>query len=326
MKTNPSMHLQDIEKAEKGATRDGYGKGMLELGKANKDVVVLSADLTESTRANWFKEAFPDRFIECGVAEQNMMGVAAGLAYNGKIPFACSFSVFSPGRNWDQLRVSVCYSNANVKVGSTHAGLTVGEDGATHQALEDIAMTRCLPNLSVIVPCDAEEARKATIAAGKAQGPFYLRFGREPLPTMTTPRTPFTIGKALTFRQGKDVAIIACGIMVAEALKAAGMLEKEKIDAMIINCHTIKPIDTNTIVVAAKKTGAVVTAEEHQVSGGLGGAVAEVLAERCPVPLERVGVKDTFGESGKALELLEKYGCTAKEIVAAVKKVMKRKE
>lgn len=322
---NPEMHLNPSN-PEKAATRDGLGKGMLELGKKNKNIVVLTADLAESTRANWFKEKFPDRFIECGVAEQNMLGVAAGLSYMGKIPFACSFSTFSPGRNWEQIRISVCYSNANVKIAGTHAGITVGEDGATHQAIEDIATTRAIPNLAVIVPCDALEAEKATIAAGLTKGPFYLRFGREKLPIITTKKTPFNIGKASIFRNGKDAAIIACGIMVGEALKAAEQLEKQGIDAMLINCHTIKPIDKNTIINAAKTTKAIVTAEEHQVIGGLGGAVAEVIAANNPTPIEMVGIKDTFAESGKALELLEKYGCTARDIVGAVKKVLKRKE
>ena len=324
------MYFSDLEENLKEAkripSRDGYGKGLVELGEKDKNIVALCCDLTESTRMEWFREKFPERFIEVGVAEQNMMGIAAGLAKEGKIPFVSSYAVFSPGRNWDQLRVSVCYSESNVKVEGAHAGISVGPDGATHQALEDIAITRCLPNLTVVVPADAVEGEKATIQAGLIKGPFYLRFGREKVPTITTERTPFQIGKAEVFRKGKDVAVVACGVMVFDALVAAEELEKEGIEVMVINNHTIKPIDKKTLVEAAKKTGAVVTAEEHQVMGGMGSAVAEVLSQEFPVPMEFVGIQDRFGESGQPEELMEKFGCTPKDIIQAVKKVLEKKK
>ncbi len=324
-KTNPCANLeQDFSKLEQVPTRDGYGKGLVELGKINKDVVVLSGDLTESTRSHWFKEQFPKRFFELGVAEQNMMGVAAGLALCGKIPFVSSYAVFCPGRNWDQLRVSVCYNEANVKIAGAHAGISVGPDGATHQALEDIAITRTLPKLSVIVPCDSIEAQKATINSAKINGPVYLRLGRAKSPVITTQKTPFKIGKAEIYREGKDVAIIACGILVHEALVAAEKLSKEKIDAMVINCHTIKPIDKKTIIDAAKITGAIITAEEHQVHGGLGSAVAEVLSQNFPVPMKIIGVNDRFGESGEPEELMHAFGLTSKEIIAAAKLIVQK--
>ena len=319
------MRLADLKKVEQVPSRDGYGRGLVELGKKNKNVVALCCDLTDSTRVAWFKEKFPKRFIEVGVAEQNMAGIAAGLSLTGKIPFISSYAVFSPGRNWDQIRVSICYSNANVKIEGAHAGISVGPDGATHQALEDIAITRCLPNMTVVVPADAVQAEKATIASASTKGPVYLRFGREKVPVITTKKTPFKIGKADTYREGKDVCVIACGIMVYEALIAAEKLEKEGIDVMVINNHTIKPIDKTTIVNAAKKTKAVVTAEEHQIQGGLGSAVAEVITENCPVPIKRVGILDRFGESGSPEELLKKFGCTSKDIIKAVKSVLKKK-
>jgi transketolase len=305
------------------STRDGFGKGLLDLG-ANENVVVLSADLSESTRAKPFKDSYPERYIECGVAEQNMAGIAAGLALSGKIPFATSFAVFSPGRNWEQIRVSICYNKANVKIASTHAGLSTGADGATHQALEDIAIMRCLPNMAVVVPCDAVEARKATSAVANLKGPCYLRLGRDKCTTITDDKTHFKIGKADVLRQGKDVTVIACGIMVVEALKAATEL-KGKISVRVINCHTIKPLDKSTILKAAKETKAVVTAEEHQISGGLGSAVAELLSQSSCVPIRMVGVKDTFGESGTPKELLEKYGLTYKYIVKAIHEAVKSK-
>ncbi|MBS3137643.1 transketolase family protein [Candidatus Woesearchaeota archaeon] len=324
---NKDLHLvDDLSKAEKAATRDGFGKGLLELGEKNKDVVGLCADLKESVRMNWFAEKYPERYIAVGVAEQNLAGVAAGLAFAGKIPFASSFSVFSPGRNWDQLRVSICYSKANVKLCSSHAGLTVGEDGATHQALEDIAITRVLPNLVVIVPSDALETKKATIAIAKYQGPVYMRFSREKTLVYTTEQTPFEIGKALVLKEGNDATVIACGIMVAEVLKAAEVLEKEGISVEVINNHTIKPIDVETIINSVKKTKAVVTAEEHQKTGGLRGAVLELLAEYDVMAVSGyVAVEDKFGESGTSVELLEKYGLTAADIVEEVKKVVKKK-
>ncbi len=298
----------------------------MELGKYNQDVVVLSADLTESTRTLEFSKKYPGRFIEAGVAEQNMAGMAAGLAFEGKIPFASSFSVFSPGRNWDQIRVSICYSKANVKIAGSHAGLVTGEDGATHQALEDIAITRCLPNMVVLVPCDVLEAKKATVAAALYKGPVYLRFAREKVPVITTFETPFEIGKALVLREGDDATVIACGTMVYPALEAAESLAAEGYSVRVINNPSIKPLDTGLIVAAALQTGAVVTAEEHQINGGLGGAVAEVLAMNAPVPQEMVAVADTFGESGRPEELLSKYGLTPEHIASAVKRAIGRKQ
>lgn len=310
---------------QKVPARDGFGHGLVELGAKDKNVVVLCADLTDSTRTGWFKEKYPERFIECGIAEQNMMAVAAGLSIEGKIPYLSTYAVFCPGRTWDQLRVSVCYDKRNVKLSGAHAGISVGPDGATHQALEDIAITRCLPNLTVLAPCDWLEAKKATIAAHSHAGPVYIRFGREKVPTITTEKTPFKIGRAEIFRDGEDVCVIACGSLVYEALVAAKELEKDGIDAMVINSHSVKPIDAKTISEAAKKTGCVVTAEEHQVTGGLGGAVAEVLAENYPVPMKRVGIPDKFGESGTPEELMAKYRLTSAGIIAAVKETVKRK-
>lgn len=306
--------------------RSGYGDALLTLGKKNLNVVVLTGDLAESTRVEAFQKNYPDRFVECGVAEQNMMGVAAGLALAGKIPFVSSYAVFSPGRNWDQLRVSVCYSNANVKIAGGHAGLSVGPDGATHQALEDIAITRVLPNLTVIVPCDYEEAKKCTLASAAHSGPVYFRLSRAATPAITTPETPFKIGKHLVLRNGTDVTIAACGIMVYEALVAAELLKKKHISAEVINCHTIKPFDTQTLVTSVKKTGCCVTAEEHQINGGLFGAVSETLATSLPCPVEPIGMKDSFGESGQPDELMKKYGMKAEDIVTACTRVMKRKK
>ena len=322
-KLSKKIFKTDIEQVP---TRDGYGKALVELGEKNPNVVVLTGDLSESTRSNWFQEKFPERFIEVGVAEQNMMGIAAGLALSGKIPFVSSYATFNPGRNWDQLRVSVCYSMANVKVAGAHAGISVGPDGATHQALEDIAMVRALPNLVVVVPCDMIETRKATLAiAQEVKGPAYIRFGREKTSLFTTEETPFKLGRAEVFRDGSDVAIIGSGILVYNALLAAQELAKEGIHCMVVNNHTIKPIDRKTLREAAKKCGAVVTVEEHQINGGAGSAVMEVLAEEYPVPVERVGVLDTFGESGQPAELIEKYGMGKDAIIKAVKKVLKRK-
>lgn len=320
---NPKIGQSDIEQVP---TRNGYGEGLLYLGEMDDRVVVLTADLAESTRVEGFAKKFPERFIECGVAEQNMMGVAAGLALYGKVPFVASYAVFSPGRSWDQLRVSGAYSEANVKVAGAHTGISVGPDGATHQALEDVAITRVLPNMTVVVPCDSVECKKATIALGQMKGPAYFRFGREKTPVMTTVDTTFKIGKAEIFRDGKDVAIIASGPVLYNGLMAALELEKEGISVMVVNNHTIKPIDTETITMAAKKCGAVVTLEEHQVMGGCGSAVCEVLAKNCPVPVEMVGMQDTFGESGKPDELIEKYGMGAGSVVEAVKKVIQRKK
>ncbi len=314
-----------IDLSKTGSIRDGFGQGLVDAAEANPQIVGLCADLTESVRMNLFAQAFPERFIQVGVAEQNLMGIAAGFALAGKVPFAGSYAVFSPGRNWDQLRVSVCYSNLNVKIIGGHSGLTVGPDGATHQALEDIAMTRVLPNLTVVVPCDEEEARKATLAIAQHVGPCYLRSSRGKSPLITTTETPFELGKALTLKEGSDVTLIACGLMVAEALQAAEQLEKQNIHARIINLHTIKPIDVEAIVKAAKETAGIVTAEEHQIAGGLGSAVAEVVTEHHPTRVLRVGMNDQFGESGQSRELLDKYGLNAQAIFEAALKVVSAK-
>ncbi|MEK6967747.1 MAG: transketolase family protein [Nanoarchaeota archaeon] len=306
-------------------TRDGFGDGVVEAGKQDKNVVLLCCDLTDSTKSNGFKKTFPERFIEVGIQEQNMAGIAAGMALCGKVPFITSYAAFNPGRNWDQLRVSICYSETNVKMIGAHAGISVGPDGATHQALEDVAITRVLPNLTVIVPCDYFEAKKASIAMAKVKGPFYMRFGRENVPVITTEETPYQIGKAQTFRQGKDVTVIACGSLVYEALIAAKQLESDGIDVRVINMHTIKPLDKETIVKAAKETGAIVTAEEHQIIGGLGGAVAECIVKNYPVPVEFVGVNDRFGESGQQDELMTKFLVKSPNIVWSIKEAIKRK-
>lgn len=324
MKLNPNIFEKDVEMK---ATRDGYGEGVVELGEKNKDVVVLTGDLKESTRVEEFSKKFPERFIECGVAEQNMMGIAAGLSAAGKIPFVSSYAVFSPGRSWDQLRVSVCYSNLNVNIVGAHTGVSVGPDGVTHQALEDIAITRVLPNMTVVVPCDAIETKKATLAAANMQGPYYSRFAREKTPVMTTEETPFEIGKAEVFADyGDDAAILACGPLVYQSLVAAKELEKERIRVRVINNHTIKPMDVTAVMKAARDCGAIVTVEEHQVMGGMGSAVAEVLAKNYPVPMEFVGMPNTFGQSGQPEELLEKYGMSTSKIKEAVRNVILRKK
>lgn len=306
-------------------TRDGYGKALVSLSKNDDRIVVVTGDLTESTRAHWFAKEHPDRLIQLGVAEQNMMGVAAGLALAGKIPFVSSYAVFSPGRNWDQLRVSVCYANANVKIVGAHTGLSVGPDGATHQALEDLSLVRVLPQMTVLVPCDVHEARKITIAAARHQGPVYIRLTREKTPIITKPSTPFAIGKAHILRRGTDATIVACGPLVAEALTAASTLAQRGISVEVINNPSIKPLDTKTLLTSISKTGCVVTVEEHQIYGGLGSAIAEFVGEHRPVPLERIGVRDSFGESGTPTELLEKYHLTAPWIAAAITRVIRRK-
>lgn len=305
--------------------RDGYGKGLVVAGEKDERVVVLCADLTESTRSHWFAEKFPHRFIEVGIAEQNMAVIASGMAAVGKIPFISSYATFSPGRNNEQIRTNICINNVPVKIAGAHAGISVGPDGATHQALEDIALMRVLPRMVVIVPCDAVEAEKATIAAAFNGQPTYLRLGREKTPVITTPDSPFAIGKAETLREGSDVAIIACGTLVYEALVAADVLEKEGIRCSVINNHTVKPMDEETIVAAASACGAVVTAEEHQIAGGMGSAVAEVLARKFPVPVEFVGMQDRFGESGSPDELMKAFGLTSEGIIGAVRRVLKRK-
>ncbi|WP_366923812.1 transketolase family protein [Metallumcola ferriviriculae] len=310
---------------EKIATREAYGKALVELGKSNGNVVVLDADLSKSTKTALFAKEFPERFFDMGIAEQNMIGTAAGLAQGGKIPFASSFAVFATGRAFEQVRNSVCYPKVNVKIAATHAGVTVGEDGGSHQSIEDIAIMRVLPNMTVIVPADAEEAKQAVFHAAETEGPFYIRLGRSGVPVIHGGQYRFQLGKAEVMKQGKDAAVVACGLMVAEALAAADMLAADGIDIEVINSATIKPLDGKTIAAAAEKTGAVVTAEEHSIIGGLGSAVSELLGECCPVPVERVGVTDKFGESGAPGELLEHFGLTADEIAKAVKRVLKRK-
>lgn len=324
LKLNEKLFDKEVEMVP---TRNGYGEALLELGEKNPDVFVLTGDLAESTRALEFAKKYPDRFIEVGVAEQNMMGIAAGLAASGKIPFISSYAVFSPGRSWDQMRVSVALSNVGVKIAGAHTGISVGPDGATHQALEDIAITRVLPNMTVVVPCDSIETKKATLAAGNNVGPYYFRFAREKTAVITTDKTPFKIGTAEIFWESKnpEVAIVACGPLLYEALLAAKELESNGIGTIVVNNHTIKPMDTQTITSVAKKTGAVVTVEEHQVMGGMGSAVAEVLAKNYPVHMEFIGMQNSFGESGEPDELLGKYKMKSVDIIEAVKKVITRK-
>ncbi len=320
------MDKNKQDKSDWKATRDGYGKGLVELGEKNKDVVVLTADLTVSTRANWFQEKFPERLFTFGVAEQDMISTAAGFALSGKIPFCCSFGVFASGRAWEQMRTSVAYMNLNINIGGTHCGISVGPDGATHQALEEITLMRVLPNMTVIVPCDAVEARKATITSASTPGPVYLRLSREKLPIITKEQEPFTIGKANVLKKGKDVTIIACGIMVYQSLLAGELLKKKDIDAAIIDLHTIKPIDIETILKSASQTKAVVTCEEHLIAGGAGSAIAESLAATLPVPIEMVGVKDRFGESGDPWVLMREFHLMPEDIVAACERVIARKQ
>ncbi len=307
-------------------TRDGFGKELVELGKTNEKIVVVSADLEDATRAEYFKDAFPQRFFSVGIAEQDMVGVAAGLSFHGLIPVINSFAVFLTNRAYDMIRMDVCYNNRNVKIVCSHSGLTVGEDGASAQCLEDLALMRVLPNMKVVCPVDVHEAKKATRAMIDEDGPIYLRTSRAPLPVVTKESDEFKIGKAVVIRPGKDATVIACGIMVSEGLQAAEMLSKEGIDLRVINMHTIKPIDEKMILACAKETGAIVTAEEHQLAGGLGSAVAEVLIQNSPVPMEMVAVKDSFGESGSPNELMKAYHLKDVDIVAAVKKAIGRKK
>lgn len=297
------------------ATRDGYGKALVELGKENENVVVLDADLSKSTKTAEFGETYPERFFNAGVAEQNLIGLAAGLSTTGKIPFASSFAMFATGRAFEIIRNSIGYPQLNVKVCATHAGITVGEDGASHQALEDISCMRTIPNMTVIVPSDGVEAMSAVKKIAEYKGPVYLRLGRLAVPVINDQDNyEFEIGKGITLKEGGDITIIATGLMVHEALKAAESLEEKGVEARVLNLHTIKPIDQELIIKAAEETGAVITAEEHNIIGGLGSAVAEVLSENMPVLLKRIGVEDTFGESGKPAELLEKYGLTHDKI------------
>lgn len=307
------------------ATREAYGEALRELGLENKNIVVLDADLSKSTKTNVFAKEFPDRFFNVGIAEQNLMGVAAGLAAAGKTPFVSTFAMFASGRAFEQIRNSICYPKLNVKIAATHAGLTVGEDGASHQAIEDISLMRSIPNMTVIVPADATETRYAVASAAKHNGPVYLRLGRMAVPELFGDGYDFEIGKAVELADGIDVTIIATGVMVAPARRAADELIAAGFSARVLNMHTIKPIDKETIVKAAQDTGAIVTCEEHSIIGGLGSAVAEVLVENVPVPMERVGVMDTFGESGTPNDLLAKYNLTVADIVQAAKRAISRK-
>ncbi len=305
------------------ATREAYGKALVKLGKVNDDVVVLDADLSKSTKTNDFLKAYPDRFFNMGIAEQNLVGAACGFAAAGKIPFASTFAMFAAGRAFEVIRNSACYPKLNVKICATHAGITVGEDGGSHQSVEDISIMRSIPNMTVLVPADAVETEKMIFAAAEFNGPMYVRLGRSGVPVLFEEDYKFEIGKGVVLREGNDVTIIACGIMVNEALIAADMLKEENIDARVINMSTIKPIDTELIIKAAKETKAIVTAEEHSIVGGLGSAVSEVVCESHPVKVKMVGMNDCFGESGTPAELLEKYGLTAKNIVEKVKEAIK---
>lgn len=310
----------------KVATRDAYGQALVRLGHENKDIVVLDADLAKSTKTIDFAKAFPERFFDVGIAEQNLIVMAAGLALGGKIPFASTFAMFAVGRAFEQIRNSVVYPRLNVKIAATHAGLTVGEDGASHQAIEDLALMRALPNMTVIVPADAVETEQAIRAAAAYQGPVYIRLGRPAVPVLYDQSYSFEIGKASVLRQGEDVTVAATGIMVSVAQEAAKLLSQEGIAVEVLNISTIKPLDSATILNSIQKTGAIVTAEEHNIIGGLGSAVAELAGEYCPVPLARVGVRDVFGESGTPAELLEKYGLNPQAVVEAVRQVWQRKQ
>lgn len=324
-KLNKKLFDEDVEMVP---IRNGYGEGLVSAGIKDENVVVLCADLTESTRSHLFAEKFPERFFQLGVAEQNMAAVAAGLGVSGKIPFISSYAAFSPGRNWEQIRTTISYNDSNVKIAGSHAGISVGPDGATHQAVEDIATMRVMANMNVFVPCDSIEAKKATEAAAQIWGPVYIRLAREKTPVVTTKQSPYTPGKIQILWQSRKVeaAIIACGTLVYNALLAARELETEGIGTIVVNNHTVSPMDEDGIKNVAKKTGAVVTVEEHQVAGGMGSAVAELLAKKNPMPQEFVGLQGIFGESGPPEKLIEKYGMGVKDIKRAVKKVVKRRK
>ncbi len=324
--TEGTLRADIFEAKEQAPTRNGFGDGLVEAADMDPRIVALCADLTESTRMEAFKKKYPDRYVEVGVAEQNLAALASGFAAYGKIPFITSYATFSPGRNNEQIRTTISLNNVPVKIIGSHAGVSVGPDGATHQALEDIALMRVQPRMTVLSPCDAEEARKATIAAAKWNGPVYIRLAREKTPLMTTSETPFEIGKANVVWRGESpaVAIFATGPLLHNALLAARELETQGIAATVVNIHTIKPLDTETIIREATSAGAVVSVEEHQVAGGLGSAIAEVLAAECPVPMECIGVRDQFGQSGEPKELIEHYGMGVSHIVAAVQKVVGR--
>lgn len=313
--------MSDVKKI---ATRDSYGNALVELGKEHDNLIVLDADLAEATKTNMFKKEFPDRHIDCGIAECNMMGIAAGLSLTGYVPFASSFAMFSAGRAFEQVRNTIGYPHLNVKIGATHAGISVGEDGATHQCNEDIALMRTIPAMTIINPSDFVEAKEAVKAAYEIDGPVYLRFGRLAVPVINDrPDYKFEVGKGVVLREGSDVTIIATGLPVSEALAAAEELAKEGISAEVINMHTIKPIDAELVVASAKKTGVVVTVEEHSVIGGLGSAVCDVLSEQCPTKVVKIGMNDRFGESGPAVELVHKYGLDAQGIAAKVREAVK---
>lgn len=316
----PDMHItHDLRSKDikQEATRAGFGRGLLAAGQNDKNVVAACADLTDSTKMNLFAEAFPDRFIEMGIAEQNLVTVGAGLTIAGKIPFVSSYAAFSPGRNWEQIRTTICLNDRPVKIVGSHAGVSVGPDGATHQMLEDIALMRALPNMVVLAPCDSVEAEKATLAMAADSRPNYMRLARENTPVFTTEKTPFEIGKAYVFAEGTDVTLIATGTMTYQAMVAADMLKKDGISAEVVHVPTIKPLDTKTILASVEKTGCVVTAEEAQITGGLGGAIAELLSEELPTQMIRIGMRDRFGESGKPEELIEHFGLTAAHIAMA---------
>lgn len=327
---NPHVYLNTKlfdEDVEQKATREGFGTGLVKLGTADPNVVVLTGDLSESTRTDGFEKAFPERFFECGVAEQNMAAIAAGLGVSGKTAFISSYATFSPGKNLETIRTTIVYNRANVKIAGHHSGVMTGPDGATHQATEDISIMRVLPGVPVVVPCDSIEAEKATIVAGKTEGPFYLRFTRDKTPLITTEKTPFDLGKGRVFwtSEAPQVTIFSLGYMVYYSLLAAKQLEKEGINVLVVNMPSVKPLDEKLLIDTAKETGAFVSVEDHQIAGGLGSAIAEYMAKTHPVPMEFVGLQDTFAESGKTGELLEKYHMDTPAIVAAVKRVMGRK-
>jgi len=317
--------MKEYTYTEKKDTRSGFGVGLLEAGRRNENVVALCADLTGSLKMGDFLKAFPERFFQVGIAEANMIGIAAGLTIGGKIPFTGTFANFSTARVYDQVRQSVAYSEKNVKICASHAGLTLGEDGATHQSLEDIGLMKMLPHMTVVVPCDYNQTKNATIAVAEHQGPVYLRFGRPSVPNFTPADEPFVIGKAIVLNEGADVSIFACGHLVWEALEAGKMLFQQGISAEIINLHTIKPLDIESVLLSVRKTGCAVTAEEHQLNGGMGESISRVLTSNFPAPLEMIGVNDRFGESGPPAELMKKYGLDAGNIVRAALKAIKRK-
>ncbi|MHB1921415.1 MAG: transketolase family protein [Chitinophagaceae bacterium] len=317
--------LKDIQVLNEKETRAGFGEGIYEAARNNSQIVALTADLAGSMKLNAFMKDFPERYFQCGIAEANMMGIAAGLTIGGKIPFTTTFANFSTGRVYDQIRQSIAYSGKNVKICASHAGLTLGEDGATHQILEDIGLMKMLPGMTVIVPCDFNQTKAATIAAGNYQGPVYLRFGRPKWPNFTPENQDFTIGKAQVLCEGKDITLFACGHLVWKAIEAGRILEEMGISVELINIHTIKPLDTEAILSSLTKTRCAVTAEEHNIIGGLGDSVAQTAARHLPAPIEYIGTKDTFGESGKPMDLLKKYGLDTPDIVEAALKVLQRK-